>query len=299
MREMWINEGTYVLKVALALVAIFALIALTTWLVRRFGAQRKGIATARGRQRRLAIVEAASVDGSRRIVLIRRDNVEHLMMIGGPTDVVVEPNIDNAVTLVRNAPRAPVATDTLPMPLGEDSLLPLQPQPATSALDEPPALGTPQLHAPQLPLAPMVREDAEWSPQPKPAHQTAPQRKAAPTQEPLVGLVDELARMARAQSEKGGQRNATRPGVQRKATSPSVPLPPAPPPTGEARSNSPDLDLTELTQRIETALRPSAKVDQQHLSPIRVERSARKNEERLHGAGADARQFGSIGHPDQ
>ena len=204
------------------------------------------------------------------------------MMIGGPTDVVLEANIVHAATLARNAPRAPVAPDTLPMPLSEDSLFPVQPEPATSPLDEPPALGTPQLHAPQLPLAPVVREDAEWLPPPKPAHQPPPQRKTAPTQEPLVGLVDELARMARAQSEPGDSK--TRPSWRelRKATSPSVPLPPAPPPTGEARSNPPDLDLTEMTQRIETALRPSAKVDQRHLSPTRVERSDRKNEEDMH-----------------
>jgi hypothetical protein len=37
-----------------------------------------------------AFIDAASVDERRRIVLLRRDNAEHLMMIGGPTDVVVE-----------------------------------------------------------------------------------------------------------------------------------------------------------------------------------------------------------------
>ena len=42
---------------------------------------------------RLGIVEAAVVDRSRRLVLIRRDAVEHLVMIGGPQDVVVENNI--------------------------------------------------------------------------------------------------------------------------------------------------------------------------------------------------------------
>jgi hypothetical protein len=30
------------------------------------------------------------------VVLIRRDNVEHLLMIGGPTDVLIEPNIIRA-----------------------------------------------------------------------------------------------------------------------------------------------------------------------------------------------------------
>jgi hypothetical protein len=42
------------------------------------------------------VLDSATVDARRRLVLIRRDNVEHLMMIGGPTDVVVEANIVRA-----------------------------------------------------------------------------------------------------------------------------------------------------------------------------------------------------------
>ena len=42
---------------------------------------------------RLGVVEQASVDGRRRLVLVRRDNVEHLIMTGGPVDVVIENNI--------------------------------------------------------------------------------------------------------------------------------------------------------------------------------------------------------------
>ncbi len=38
-------------------------------------------------------MDAAAVDGRRKLVLIRRDDVEHLLLIGGPTDVVVEQNI--------------------------------------------------------------------------------------------------------------------------------------------------------------------------------------------------------------
>ena len=38
-------------------------------------------------------MDHASVDGRRRLVLVRRDNVEHLIMIGGPVDVVVETGI--------------------------------------------------------------------------------------------------------------------------------------------------------------------------------------------------------------
>lgn len=43
--------------------------------------------------RRLDVVEQSSVDGRRRLVLIRRDDVEHLIMTGGPVDVVIETNI--------------------------------------------------------------------------------------------------------------------------------------------------------------------------------------------------------------
>lgn len=43
--------------------------------------------------RRLDVVEHASVDGRRRLILIRRDDVEHLIMTGGPVDVVIETNI--------------------------------------------------------------------------------------------------------------------------------------------------------------------------------------------------------------
>jgi hypothetical protein len=43
------------------------------------------------------VVDAASVDARRRLVLVQRDNLEHLLLIGGPTDVVIEPNIDRTV----------------------------------------------------------------------------------------------------------------------------------------------------------------------------------------------------------
>lgn len=44
-------------------------------------------------ERRLDIVEQSTLDGRRRLVLIRRDDVEHLIMTGGPVDVVIETGI--------------------------------------------------------------------------------------------------------------------------------------------------------------------------------------------------------------
>lgn len=43
--------------------------------------------------RRLEIVEAIGLDPRRRLVLVRRDNVEHLLLTGGGTDVVVESGV--------------------------------------------------------------------------------------------------------------------------------------------------------------------------------------------------------------
>jgi flagellar protein FliO/FliZ len=42
---------------------------------------------------RLGVMEQASVDSRRKLLLIRRDDVEHLIMTGGPVDVVIETGI--------------------------------------------------------------------------------------------------------------------------------------------------------------------------------------------------------------
>src|ERR1700742_519579 len=93
-----------------AFVVVLGLIALAAWLVRRFAGNRLGANTNRGRMPRLAVIDAAAVDGRRRLVLVRRDNIEHLLMIGGPTDIGVEPNI------VRPMP----ARDQMPRPAGAE-----------------------------------------------------------------------------------------------------------------------------------------------------------------------------------
>jgi flagellar protein FliO/FliZ len=42
---------------------------------------------------RLAVSEQATLDSRRKLVLVRRDDVEHLIMTGGPVDVVIETGI--------------------------------------------------------------------------------------------------------------------------------------------------------------------------------------------------------------
>ena len=60
-------------------------------------AHRLRVPGGRTRQPRLGLVDAFSLDGQRQLVLIRRDNVEHLVMIGGPNDVLVESQINRAL----------------------------------------------------------------------------------------------------------------------------------------------------------------------------------------------------------
>jgi flagellar protein FliO/FliZ len=85
-------DATDYLRFALALVFVLALIGLASWLARRLGLGGR-VAGARNGARRIGIVEATTIDAKRRLVLVRRDNAEHLLLIGGGADIVVEHGI--------------------------------------------------------------------------------------------------------------------------------------------------------------------------------------------------------------
>src|SRR5712691_5036102 len=161
------------------LILIIVMIGVVFWLVRWFGGDRLGAAGGRGRQPRLAVIEGAAVDGRRRLVLIRRDNVEHLLIIGGPTDVVVEQNIVRAAGAPREmAPaRPPAAPDALPraVPLGEGTMWPLQPEPAPRS--EPAARMDP---AARLEAAPRAEPRGEPLPRGEPIPRGEPSPRAEP-----------------------------------------------------------------------------------------------------------------------
>ena len=61
------------------------------------GGQQRCAGSTKGKARQ-SRSETANVDGRRRLVLVRRDDVEHLTMTGGPVDVVIETNIENKAT---------------------------------------------------------------------------------------------------------------------------------------------------------------------------------------------------------
>ncbi|MGE5504172.1 MAG: FliO/MopB family protein [Actinomycetota bacterium] len=80
------------LRFVLSLVLVLGMILGVLWAVRRYGLP--GMATMRpASRRRLSLVEAMAVDGKRRLVLVRRDDREHLLLLGGASDLVVERDI--------------------------------------------------------------------------------------------------------------------------------------------------------------------------------------------------------------
>ena len=86
------------MKFVLAFVFVLSLIGLATVAARRFGF---GLPTTprNAAQRRLGIVESLNVDGKRRLVLIRRDDTEHLLLLGMGTELLIE----GAITPPQNA----------------------------------------------------------------------------------------------------------------------------------------------------------------------------------------------------
>lgn len=93
-----VNEalGSYGNNLIIAVVGVgiaLILLAAALWLIKRRGGSSPFIRGGRNRQPRLQVLDAAAVDARRRLVLVRRDNVEHLVMIGGPTDIVIESGI--------------------------------------------------------------------------------------------------------------------------------------------------------------------------------------------------------------
>lgn len=80
------------LRYLATLVFVLALIGLAAWVLKRLGLAGAGVARA-GRPRRVRIVEVTPLDARRRLVLVRRDEVEHLLLLGASSELVVERGI--------------------------------------------------------------------------------------------------------------------------------------------------------------------------------------------------------------
>ncbi|MHA6690194.1 hypothetical protein [Devosia sp. A449] len=102
------GSGNTVLTAVFALGAVVVAIVLVLWLLKLL-AKASGNVT-RGRNRRLAVVDSLALDPKRQLLIIRRDNVEHLILTGGAQDLVVETGI-----AVADAPAAQPTRRPIPM----------------------------------------------------------------------------------------------------------------------------------------------------------------------------------------
>ncbi|MHB1102738.1 MAG: hypothetical protein ACYC0C_08210 [Devosia sp.] len=84
------SENT-ILTAILALGIVLVLIVLGLWMLKVFFKASTNLG--RGRNRRLSVMDSVTVDPKRQLLIVRRDNVEHLILTGGPQDLLVESGI--------------------------------------------------------------------------------------------------------------------------------------------------------------------------------------------------------------
>ncbi len=144
--------------VALALLLLVGVL----WILRN-RAPSPFVRGGKNRQPRLQVLDAAAVDARRRLVLVRRDGVEHLIMIGGPTDIVIESGISD--------PNKAGAATSLDISSATSENRPLSRQRAAE-LDSPPAAPPAERQQPaEDRLEAYLRSEPVVAATPKPAPQ--------------------------------------------------------------------------------------------------------------------------------
>lgn len=176
---------SFAVWIGLGILLVIVVIALAMWLVRlvRPTFNMSGGGARGGRPQRLAVTDAFNLDREgRKLVIIRRDNVEHLLLIGGPNDVVIEPNIMRSERMIRERGRGESgeAGAIIEHPAPPEPRAQTQPPlgPAPSATPNPPPRPTPApaksvAPSPAMPSNPMPASPA-MAQAPEPAPSAAP-----------------------------------------------------------------------------------------------------------------------------
>jgi flagellar protein FliO/FliZ len=86
-------DWTDYLRFVAALGFVLGLIGVAAYAAKRFRLMPAAEGQARGAARRLALVEVMALDQRRRLVLVRRDGTEHLLLLGPQSEIVVESGI--------------------------------------------------------------------------------------------------------------------------------------------------------------------------------------------------------------
>lgn len=110
-------------QIAIAVAVFLIVLILGIWAIRRVGSAVSG-----RRGSRLAVSEVQSIDKNRHLVLVRCDDEEHLLLVGGSQDLVVKTNVTgNDLEYIDQ----PVEYEARPASV-EPTFSPAQPAPETS-----------------------------------------------------------------------------------------------------------------------------------------------------------------------
>lgn len=186
--------------VFLALVVLIIVL----WIIRN-KAPSPFVRGGRSRQPRLQVLDAAAVDTRRRLVLVRRDNIEHLILIGGPTDIVVESGIGEPKTYLAGELAANTALEQrepAEAPLAAQEPAALQPPPARlqPEAQTPKPVAVPRREArkeaPALDLIMPAEPPATAAPVEKAARPEQPAARVQPKAPPVPEMIPEPVRVA-------------------------------------------------------------------------------------------------------
>ncbi|MBM3551842.1 MAG: hypothetical protein FJX45_08755, partial [Alphaproteobacteria bacterium] len=175
------DKFTQLLPALGALVAFLVAAVLVLYIFRLLFGRRVRAPGGRNRARRLDIVDAFDLDRERQLIIVRRDNIEHLLLIGGPNDLLVEGTInrlEGAVSRPQDQRTAPAAANWPAGPTAPSRELESpMPGPATAAaVNLPPDLFAPAPTKPATPPPP--------PPGPRISSPAAPPARPAPARSP-------------------------------------------------------------------------------------------------------------------
>ena len=137
-------NGNGVLNSVLALGIVLVLIVLGLWVL-KFVMKAAPLAP---RSRRLTVVDQLQVDPRRRLLIVRRDNVEHLILTGGPQDLLLEAGIPSVERATVPGRRLQVATEERSEETGAATVA--APQSAKAPAPEPEPVQTPETPRPRV-----------------------------------------------------------------------------------------------------------------------------------------------------
>ena len=88
-------EEVEYIKVILGFIFVVTLIVLIAFIINYFGLNEFKFANKSKKERRLEVIETLILDTKRRLLLIKRDNTEHLLLMGKDSEQIIEKDIRN------------------------------------------------------------------------------------------------------------------------------------------------------------------------------------------------------------